>query len=327
MKDLMNKKVGIFFIAALVVLSVLSAAVANADTKKVLVSANDGTGTVSEQLNLLDEEMIYYYDPNTVDFNALGLQGGGPYVWETAIRLTSDELADYAGWNIIGAQFYHHEPYARDGKVYIYDEGTPAQPGSLLETGLFSIAATGWHRVDFTNPVTINGDTDLWVSIEWHSNDNDWPASVDAGPAVKEKGDWLYMNNIWQEIWPQGFNYNFCIAAIVDEEIQNPPKLEIGNITGSSFKVNAEIKNTGDGDATDVQWEIALTGEYIFHGKTSNGTMNISAGETKEIQSDWIFGFGGILKPMKILTTAEVPESSDTKDTYAKVFLFFIEII
>ena len=103
--------------------------------------------------------------------------------------------------------------------------------------------------------------------------------------------------------------------------------IEIGNITGGLFNVNAGIKNTGDGDATNVQWTIALNGKYILHGKTSKGTTNISAGETKEIQSEWIFGFGGILQPMEITVTAVVPESSDTKDTYAKLFLFLIETV
>ena len=323
MKNFYKKELMIFFTSTVVI---LSAAVTIADTKKVLVIENDGTNNTYGQLSLLDEDMIYYYDPDTVDFDALGLSGGGPYTWETAIRLTPDELSEYDSWNIIGVQFYHHEPYARDGKVYIYDAGTSSQPGSLLETKSFSIGASGWHRVDLTNPVSINGETDIWVSVEWHSGENDWPASVDAGPAVQEKGDWLYINQIWQEVWSQGFDYNFCISAIVDEEIQSPPKLEIGNITGGLFNVNAEIKNTGDGDATNVQWTITINGEYILHGKTSAGATNISAGETKEIQSEWIFGFGGILKPMKITVTTEVSESSDTKDTYAKLFLFFLQI-
>lgn len=118
MRNMLKKEVVIFFISTFVIISVLSTADATSDTKKVLFSTNNGTSTNCRSIILLEEDMIYYYDPDTVDFNALGLSGGGPYTWETAIRLTPDELSKYDSWNIIGVQFYHHEPYARDGKVY-----------------------------------------------------------------------------------------------------------------------------------------------------------------------------------------------------------------
>lgn len=107
-------------------------------------------------------------------------------------------------------------------------------------------------------------------------------------------------------------------------QILNATALKIGNISGGLFKVTAEIKNTGGVEATGINWSITLDGRFILSGKeTSNSILNLPGGDEKTISSGLILGFG----KTTITVTAENPESSDTKEQKAFVFLFFIKII
>jgi hypothetical protein len=97
------------------------------------------------------------------------------------------------------------------------------------------------------------------------------------------------------------------------------PVIEIGEITGGLFKVNAVIKNTGDAAATDVAWSIKLDGGLILLGKSSTGTIpTIAAGGSATITSKMIVGFGK--------TTITVTADTATKDQAATVLLIFIKI-
>jgi hypothetical protein len=68
--------------------------------------------------------------------------------------------------------------------------------------------------------------------------------------------------------------------------------LEIGTVTGG-FGIKASVKNTGEGAATNVAWEIALDGKLIFLGKSSTDTIVTLAPAGEEaIKAGFIFGIG-----------------------------------
>jgi len=100
--------------------------------------------------------------------------------------------------------------------------------------------------------------------------------------------------------------------------------LEIGNITGSLFKVSTVIRNIGGVDATKVNWSITLDGGIILSGENSGIILSIPAGDEAKISSNAILGFGKTV----VTVTAEKPGvSSDTKEKEAFVLLFFIKIL
>ena len=97
------------------------------------------------------------------------------------------------------------------------------------------------------------------------------------------------------------------------------PVIEIGDITGGLLKVTAVIKNTGDADATDVDWSIALNGGLILLGKETTGTeATIPAGGEVDVTSGLILGLGK--------TTILVSAGGASKDQAATVLLIFIKI-
>ena len=105
-----------------------------------------------------------------------------------------------------------------------------------------------------------------------------------------------------------------------DVTITEPaPVIEIGDITGGLLKVTAVIKNTGEADATDVDWSINLNGGLILLGKETTGTAaTIPAGGQVEVTSGLILGFGK--------TTITVSAGGESKDQAATVLLIFIKI-
>jgi hypothetical protein len=123
---------------------------------------------------------------------------------------------------------------------------------------------------------------------------------------------------------PWNLNENYVLFTVLDDGVylykyNNPPVIEIGNITGGLFKVNAVIKNTGGAAATNVQWSIKLTGGLIILGKESTGTIpTIAAGATADISSKLILGFGK--------TVMTVTADTATKSQNATVLFVFVKI-
>jgi hypothetical protein len=106
-------------------------------------------------------------------------------------------------------------------------------------------------------------------------------------------------------------------------EPQPEPKLELGNITSKSGRVQAVITNTGEGTVANVSWNITLTGGFIIFGKKTIGTIEtLGVGENQTVASKLIFGFGKTM----ITVTATAPGCFATRQQNATVFLFFVRV-
>lgn len=176
-------------------------------------------------------DTLYYY--NAVDYDAIGLTSGGTY--EAAIRLTPTELAPFANWKLIEVRFYHHESVSHSGNIKIYAQGTTAQPGALITSQPYTAPTSGWISVTLANPVVISGSADIWVSVEITHAAGQYPISVDMGPAVITKGDYVYAASLgWGELYNYGLNYNWDIEAIVQMQGDELDPLPPSNLTAYS---------------------------------------------------------------------------------------------
>ena len=98
--------------------------------------------------------------------------------------------------------------------------------------------------------------------------------------------------------------------------------IEIGDVTGGFFKVKSIIKNTGQRDATDVDWRILVNGGLILAGQQTFGIIDsLPAGEEVTEKSNLVFGIGNVV----VTVEAEMLQvTSDSKDAEAFVLVFFI---
>ncbi|MCK4416425.1 MAG: hypothetical protein KAU84_04655, partial [Thermoplasmatales archaeon] len=243
------------------------------------------------------EETIGYYDPDTAGTTGVGLQGGTPpYFWKQGIRLTQDELAEYTGWDLIAVNVLHNEDaFEHWGFIEVYGEGTPTNPGSLLASIPYHFEERAFYRLDLNESIAIDDHNELWLVCAWESDNDDFPGGLDGIPAVDGKGDHIYMNSMWQETQTFGekFDHNWCMEGIVEGE--GKAELSIINVKGP-IGVNAEIKNAGEADASNLEYTTTVTGGILkLINKTVPGSKTtLAPGATEAIGSGLILGFGKI---------------------------------
>lgn len=93
------------------------------------------------------------------------------------------------------------------------------------------------------------------------------------------------------------------------------PEIEIGEIKGGK-SITAEIKNTGDANATKVPWGINLSGGIILKGREKTGSiLQLNINETRSVTSS-VLGFGRV--------TITVTAGEKQKQATGFVFLFVI---
>jgi hypothetical protein len=140
----------------------------------------------------------------------------------------------------------------------------------------------GWGEVrveiDFVNDwQKVYYNDLLWLSKSWtEGTSGGGVLALDAVDLWGESGSAVFYDDI--SVWGM--------------EAPSQPELEIGPITGG-FGVKSSVKNTGEGDATNVNWNITLDGKLVFVGKSFTGDIaTIAATGEETIKAGFILGFG-----------------------------------
>ena len=253
-----------------------------------------------------------------------GASNGFPTITEDNIMIIAAVFNDE--WH----QGYAYPPSGNPFDAYYVDETAAAMtnvnhPPNKPDTPSGPTSGIVGVEYTYTSSTTdIDGD-DVYYMWNW----GDGPSSKWFGPY--NSGDTTESSHTWDD---EGI-YDVRVKArdVYSESVWSSdpltvhigdvPIIKIGDITGGLFKINAVIKNIGSADATCVDWSIALDGGFILLGKETTGSIVcIPAGDEATISSGLILGFGKTV----ITVTADIPESFDTKDADARIFLFFIKI-
>ncbi len=162
------------------------------------------------------------------------------------------------------------------------------------------------YTTDTTDP---DGDQ---VSYMWDWGDgtnSGWIGPYDSGATCEVSHSWTEPGDYEIQVKARdiyGGTSDWSEPLMVNIKL---PIIEIGGITSGLLKVKAVIKNTGTAEATGVQWNIKLSGDFIlFGGNTSGNNLDISAGKEETVKSSLIFGLGNV----EIIVTAEEAEQTAT---------------
>jgi hypothetical protein len=114
--------------------------------------------------------------------------------------------------------------------VGVFQGGTsPTNPGSLVYEQVVtqSLTAYQYNEITLTNPVTINTSQELWMAYSLTITQySQYPAGCDAGPRVVDKGDLMYFNGAWGNLYTltsRKSNANWNITGYVETGGTPPP--------------------------------------------------------------------------------------------------------
>jgi hypothetical protein len=217
----------------------------------------------------VDETSLYwlYYDSDTYG-SCVGIQGYGNDVWfEGAIKLTPAELIDYDGWSITVVKIYL-SPYSstHTGYIQIYVGGTSDTPGDLLIKEPYTVTGKGWKEISLSEPLTIDANEDIWVSVNITHDDGEAPLSYDNKIASAGKV-WVNVPILglkWKEMAIFGFG-NWMLRAGI-EKLNRLPVADAGGSYSGYTDESLILDGSGsyDLDGTIVLYEWDFNGDSIY---------------------------------------------------------------
>ncbi len=171
---------------------------------------------------------------------------------------------------------------------------TPAAPQGPTEGNI---------GVDYTfTTQTIDHDSpQIYYLWDWGNEIGEWMGPYNSGETIQATHTWLLPGS-----------YDIKVKAKDTEDgvsewsaphsirIAGAPILMIGKITGG-FGIHVEIQNTGNADATNVQWKITVKGFVLFGKETTGSIIKILPGFSPEASTGFMFGLG----PIDITVLAE----------------------
>ncbi|NQV18637.1 MAG: T9SS type A sorting domain-containing protein [Armatimonadetes bacterium] len=146
-----------------------------------------------------------------------GIGTGAAADWMCAARFTADELADFYGSDLTAVNVHIRTADFSYVAVKVWEGGSFGDPGTEIysEDITGSVLIEDWTEHTLTTPVPLVAGNEYWIGYDMSAT-GDHPASVDAGPAIACKGDWMFYEGIWQEISVAfALDYNWCIEGVV----------------------------------------------------------------------------------------------------------------
>jgi secreted trypsin-like serine protease len=192
----------------------------------------------------------------------------------TAARFTADELAEYYGsYEISAIKFHIRTGQFSEVHAKIWEGGSLDGPTQEIYSADVTeeVLIEDWTIHELPELLSMIPGEEYWFGYAIETTGG-FPASVDDGPMVQDKGAWMFFNDSWAqltEINPQ-LNFNFNIRAILDPVLG----VEWLNVDPASGTVEPEGEQIIDlyFDAEDLdlghhQAEIAVTnntGDVIY---------------------------------------------------------------
>jgi hypothetical protein len=194
---------------------------------------------------------------------------------------------------------------------YSHDNGESFDSSIVSTNGVFpSVSLVGDTLICsymYNNNVYTSTSEDGGVNWEDSTQINDIDGSVSSEDSFMD----LFGDNL---VWTDGRNGDNEIYYNKAGEV-SAPIIEIESISGG-FGVTAEISNTGNADATDIDWSISFDGG-VFIGAEKSGTIStLASGDSVTISSGFIFGLGG--------TDISITAGSSSSSASGTVLLFFV---
>ena len=251
----------------------------------------------------------------------------------------ADGLEWMAGMTDMGL-YYLYQNYSGGGRVQYYyeaynilgdpslviwsDEPNPNLPPDIPGQPDGPTQGVVNKELTFSGVTTDPEGDQIYYKFDWGDNTSSyWVGPYDSGIAGEASHVWTDAAEYDIRVKAKDVNGSESDWSIpLTVTIVGGPILDMGLISGGLFRVNAVIRNIGATEATNVTWNMTLSGTILI-GRESNGEIpSIPADGSATATSGFIMGFG----KTTVTVTAEIPEGSDTRSQGGTVLLFFIII-
>jgi hypothetical protein len=216
---------------------------------------------------------------------------------------------------------HNYLPFEGSALVLNGDDNPPEIPAK--PTG----PTTGLINNDYTySTSTTDPENDqVYYQWSWGTEESPWMGPYASGTTVSASYAWTIPGTYLVKVKAKDiYGYETSWSPGLTVLITEPkPNLTLGTISGGFFEASAIIKNVGDGPATNVHWNITLTGGIILSGQVQAGDILSLDPNTLETLSDSpIIGFGHV--DINVTVTADgLPELTQTSSG----FLLFIYLL
>jgi hypothetical protein len=276
----------------------------------------------------------------------------GPYDRGFSVILLEEGFEDGVmpppgGWEVVDYNDQGYNWGIVDDPVYSGDYAAmvPRCSSSMQDERLISpeIDLTGYSEVtlvfwvysmtfgsDWTVELIIKGDG--FADVIWDMvDDEDWQSyewrekTFDLSGYIEED-----IRITWRYEGIRGWDFGLDDIFVSGEPVEYA-ELEIGEVTGggklfSGGVVSAEVKNVGDGNATEVNWNISVNGGLLgLINVTDSGTIaKLDAHSMETVQTSTpIYGFGRINITVTA-TAADIEPAIKTVDGFIIIFYIII---
>lgn len=198
-----------------------------------------------------------------------------------------------------GMTKYYFEEYnvLGDSSVNIWNGETNINtPPDIPDKPLGPTTGEIGIEYSFTFRTTDLQNNDVYYMIYWGDEMTGWLGPYESGESIALNHTWTVVGDYTIKVKAKdtdGLESDWSEEASI--YIDALPCIEIGEIAAGVGSVTAEIKNTGAGAATNVNWSIAIQGNLILLGRFSSGSFDkVMPGFAPKAKTGFVFGVGAV---------------------------------
>ena len=104
--------------------------------------------------------------------------------------------------------------------VKIWRGGTTSPTTEIYSENVTTSTTNGWNTYLLSTPIPLQPGNNYWIGYSVGHASTAYPASVDNGPAIDGKGDWVYAGG-WAELQIYGLDYNWNLKALLGKKLSD----------------------------------------------------------------------------------------------------------
>jgi M6 family metalloprotease-like protein len=187
----------------------------NDSLDQTLVIGNNGDMDLEWNLTYNSTGTVNY---DNADYGTAIGNGGVTFI--TAALFTGTELSSY---------YETYELYAVRALIVlpvtnvtlkVWQGGTTSPTTEIYSEDVTSSTADGWNTYTLSTPITLQTGVNYWIGYSVGHASGEYPASVDNGPAIDGKGDWVYDAG-WAELQTYGLDYNWNLKMLLGKKLSD----------------------------------------------------------------------------------------------------------